>query len=69
MEHGMVGIDTQLSIQRLLVLNPDGGNAATVGTGDVSREAVTDVNGLMSFAVGKFEGPIENRTRRLRLLA
>ena len=48
----MVGIYTQFRIQRLLVLNPDRGNAAIVGTGNIGRQAVTNMDSLMSLAVG-----------------
>ena len=71
MQHGMVGVDTQFSIQRLLVLNPHGGDATVVGAADAGRQAVADMDGLMGFAVGEFEGFVEDRGRRLflRLLA
>ena len=49
----MVGVDTQFGIQRLLVLNPNGGDATVVGTGDVGRQAVADMDDLMSFTVGE----------------
>ena len=55
-QHRMVRVYPQFRIQRLLVLNPDGGNAAVVGTGDIGGQAVTHVNGLMRLAPGEFEG-------------
>ena len=67
MQHGMVGIDTQFSIQRLLVLNPDRGNATTAGTGDVGHKTVTDMNRLVSLTVGELEGFFKYRARWLLL--
>ena len=66
----MVGINAQLSIQWLLVLNPDRSNAAVVGASYICRQAVADVDGLMRFALCELEGFFENRARRflLRLL-
>ena len=51
MQHRVMRIDAQFSVQRLLVLNPDGGDTTAVGTGDVGCQAVANMNGLAWTAI------------------
>ena len=67
MQQRVSRVDTEFSIQRLLVLNPDGRDTAIVGAGDIGSQAVTHMDGLVCLAVGEFQGLIENRTGRLLL--
>ncbi len=66
-QHRVRGVDPQFRIQRLLVLDPHAGNAAVVRAGNVGRQAVADVDGLMRRTVCQPERFFEDRTRGLLL--